>query len=696
MLAKIALGNVRKSLRDFSVFFLTLVFGVCTFYAFGSITVQAAVLDLNEVQLESVKTVMKIMSVVHTFVVIVLGFLVAYANNFLIRRRKREFGIYLTLGMGRGQVARIMVMETLAVGVAALAVGLALGVLLSQVMMYVTAHLFKVTVTGFAFVFSPEVALQVVGCFAVIFLLSLALNVRTVSHYKLIDLINADKVGEKVTVRSLPVSVGLFLVSLALMGSAYHVLLKNGIMSEQFGLATGLVTVGTALFFYSVSGFLLRFVQTRPGIYLRGLNAFVLRQFNSRVNTAWVSITIVCAMLFLAICGMCTGLSVSSGLNNALERGCPYDASLRAFPVFGYLYTPGEKVVPMEAAAADDYDMGRALRRLIPDWDSLVSKEAQVNLYTLREEDGGLAASWAVESTSYDGSGLLRDAMSGSTTLFSYTKLSQYNALRALQGEEPVTLGEHECLIWNDVASLDGFWQAFVDQHPQVDTLGTTLHPVGLASEVSMDGTGSTISGGFIVNDEDIPADAVPTTTLMNVQYAGPRAECDQRFWDATEAALGVADGRGYDSWPAAIVETAQNIADSSVGLTVVVSYIAIYIGFILLIACASVLALQQLSEASGNVGRYRVLAELGAEPAMVRHSLAAQVGVYFVFPMVVAMCHAACALTTVNDVVLLITGFDIREALIATVAFVVALYGGYYLVTYETSKGMILRPAMR
>lgn len=105
MLPKIALGNVRKSLRDFSVFFITLVFGVCVFYAFASINDQTAVIDLNELQSEAVATVTRMLSGVSVFVAVILGFLVVYANRFLVRRRKREFGIYLTLGMGRAQVA---------------------------------------------------------------------------------------------------------------------------------------------------------------------------------------------------------------------------------------------------------------------------------------------------------------------------------------------------------------------------------------------------------------------------------------------------------------------------------------------------------------------------------------------------------------------------------------------------------------
>ena len=698
MLAKIALGNVRKSLRDFSVFFLTLVFGVSVFYAFGSIASQAAVINLSEVQLDSVETVVNIMSGVHVFVIVVLGFLVAYANNFLVRRRKREFGIYLTLGMSRGQVARIMVMETLAVGVAALACGLALGVLLSQVMMYVTAHLFKATIPGFAFVFSPKVAAQTVACFGAIFLLSLALNVRAVSRYKLIDLINADKVSEKVTVRSLPVSVVLFLVSIALMGCAYWVLLKNGILSDGFGLATALVTVGTALFFYSVSGFLLRFVQGRPGIYLRGLNAFVLRQLNSRINTAWVSITLVCAMLFLAICGVCTGLSVSDGMNGALEKGSPYDASLRAFPTgyaSAYSSEPEYEVNP--EAAADGFDMAAGMRARATGWDEVVARSAQVDLFSFDESQGGLTEAWAAATTDYSGGALFDQAFGGQNSArFLFVRLSQYNALREFCGEKPVDLAAGECLVWNDLGSIDGFWDAFISQHPQIEALGTTLAPVGRVGETLYNTTAGSVTGALVVRDDVIPADAVPVTSVLNVAYAGPRSECEQRFNDLCDAACGAGNARPANEWPAFLVETGQNIADATVGTTVIVVYLAIYIGFILLVTCASVLAVQQLSEAADNIGRYRVLAELGAEPAQVRCALMAQIGVYFVFPLVVAVCHAACALTSVNDVVLLLTGFDIGHALVVTVAFVVVLYGGYFLVTYETSKAMVLRPAER
>lgn len=700
MLPKIALGNVRKSLRDFSVFFITLVFGVCAFYAFASINDQTAVINLTEQQSEAVSAVMRMLSSVSVFVAVILGFLVVYANRFLVRRRKREFGIYLTLGMGRAQVAAIMVMETLAVGVAALVVGLVLGVLLSQVMMYVTANLFEATIPGFAFVFSPGAALSTLACYAAIFALSLLLNVREVSRYRLIDLINADKVSEKVKARSLPVCVVLFLVSLVLMGVAYRTLLENGVMSDKFGQATALVSVGTALFFFSVSGFLLRFLQGRPGVYLRGLNAFTLRQLNSRVNTAWVSITLVCAMLFVAICGVCTGFSVSRGISDALEKGSPYDASINAYPrglmIAGMDDADYDLPEVNEEAASDGFDMVAAMRRKVSDWDDIVSATAQVNQYMPSGAQGGISQRWAYETTSYATDATLDEVLGQNDSRFAFVRVSQYNALRALLGEKPVELGRDECLVWSDFTPLDGFWEAFIDQHPGFEALGTTLHPRGMAHETLCNTSAASVTGALVVPDEVLPDDLVPAKTSLDVTYSGSVDECEQRFQDACEAACGPADSRGVEAWPVCFMETRQAMADSTVGLTVVTTYLAIYIGLILLISCASVLSIQQLSAVADDVSRYRVLAELGAEPAQIRGALMVQVGVYFVFPLVVAVCHAACALTSINGLISLATGFDVSNALVATVCFVVALYGGYFLLTYQTSKAMVLRPALR
>lgn len=697
MYARIAIGNVRKSFRDFSVFFLTLAFGVCVFYAFGSINDQAAVIGLAADQRSMVQSLSGILSGLNVFVVVILGFLVVYANRFLIRRRKREFGIYLTLGMDIRHVSLIIVVETLVVGVVALAVGLLLGVGLSQVMMYVTAALFEATIQGFAFAFSPAACLYTVACFTGIFIVTLVLNVATVSRYRLIDLINAERASERVRLRSLPLSVVLFVVSLVLIGVAYRTLLEHGMLEEgpYFGIATTLVTVGTLLFFFSFSGFALRALQASPRVYLRGLNMFVMRQLNSRVNTAWLSISLVCAMLFLSICGVCTGFSLAAGLNETLANATRYDLALVSYPTgVTDLYEEGP-------AAADGYDAIARLRADIPDFDEIFSDAVQVDVYD-RTADGshlsGITVEELVETTDFESNATMSQGLLGSSEAYlELVPVSRYNALAEMEGERTLELGEDGCALWNDMSSLDGLWLAVSEQHPTLTVQGRELSFVEdplvdlPASDTS--GTG-TVAGALIVPDDVVPAGVGPSTTMVNLSYNGTREETDQRALDAIDAAYGdvMRQDETVQAWPVWNFVSAQELLDQSSGTTVLFTYLAVYIGVILLVSCATVLALQQLSEAADNVSRYRVLAELGAERRMIDRALLAQVGVYFLFPLVVALCHAAVALSVVNDIVALLTGYQIGTALVGTVCFVVALYGGYFLVTYLTSRNMVAR----
>ena len=675
-----------------------MAFGVCVFYAFGSITDQAAVLNMAEDQRRVVQALTDILSGLSVFVVIILGFLVVYANRFLIRRRKREFGIYLTLGMDIRHVSWIIVIETLAVGVVALGVGLVLGVALSQVMMYVTAGLFEATIKGFVFAFSPSAALSTVACFAGIFLVTLVFNVSTVSRYKLIDLINADKVSEKVRLRSLPLSVVLFVASLVLIGVAYATLLEHGMMEEgpYFALATGLVTVGTLLFFFSISGFLLRALQASPRAYLSGLNMFVMRQLNSRINTAWLSISLVCAMLFIAICGVCTGFSVATGMNESLAAGTRYDMSLVSYPtgMIGEQRDDGP-------AAADGYDAIARLREDIPNFDELFSAAVQVNQYQLDADGRPLVASTLselIDTTDFTSNATVQTLVQGQTDQsLTVVPVSEYNALAEMAGEKTVELAADECLLWNDMTSINDFWAAITEQHPEVEVCGQTLRFADdpLVSLLYSDTAASgTVSGALVVPDDVIPAGLGPSMTVVDLMYNGGREQTEDAARAAINKAYGDIIGQGstLDAWPAWNFTTAQGLLDQSSGTTVSVTYLAIYIGVVLLVSCATVLALQQLSEAADNVGRYRVLAELGAEKRLIDRALLAQIGVYFLFPLVVAVAHAAVALSVVNDIVALLTGYQIGTALVGTVCFVVVLYGGYFLVTYLTSRSMISR----
>jgi len=704
MYARLALGNIRRSLKDYGIYFATLVIGVCMFYAFNSVTQQSAVLDLGRGASAVLDMLSSLIGGVSVFLAVIMGFLVVYANRFLIHRRKREFAIYLTLGMKRGQVSRIIVLETLVVGIVSLAIGLVLGYLLSQLLLVVTAAMFSVEITGFSFFFSPHAAMVTALCFGIMFLVSLIFNVGTVSRYKLIDLISADRRSEVARLRSLPLSIVLMAVAVSCIVCAYVLLHSVGFaggLTPRFYVSTVLVVAGTFLFFFSLSGVLLRVAQADRRRYLRGLGMFTVRQLSSRVNTAWVSVSLVCLVLFLALTSACSGFSIVRAFNASIEKATVYDASY-SVPLWvlgSDGASAGEGTLgPIGSAARDDgYDMARAFSREVPGWDRLVAQAAQVTRY-----EAGMTTGYFVGRTDYAFSGgVSPDASSASPV--NVVPLSQLNAVRALQGLQPVVLADDHYLVWCDFDEMKGFWNAWLQQNggEGIAVFGHDLTADRDALDETLTETSAMPlnTGVIVVPDEVVPSDAPIYQTTLDIMYAGPRDQMEPEFLAAMTETYPDYDAVTNDGsaigWPFFSGATAMQMREQSVGLNATISYLAIYIGIILLITCAAIIALQQLSEAADNVGRYALIEKLGAEQRMVDHALYRQIGIYFVFPLVLALAHSAVAMNEVSSAVSLLGHFDIALPLAMTALMAVVLYGGYYLITCSISRNMI-RPSRR
>lgn len=677
MYARIALGNVRRSIKDFGIYFLTLVLGVAVYYAFNSVTQQSAVLRLSGNMRTLVQELGTIIRGVSIFVAVLLAFLVLFGNRFLIRRRKREFAIYLTLGMDRRHVSGIVAMESLAVGAGALVVGLAVGVLLSQALLYATARLFNTHVTGFGLMFSGQACAYTIMSFAIIFLVVGALNVLEVSRFRLIDLMNADRKGEKSLVRNLPLSVALFVVSLVLIGVAYHELRVNGMyaIDWRFNLATALVSVGTFLLFFSVSGFLLRLGQSARGFYLRGLNMFALRQLSSRVNSAWVSISIVCAALFLAITSTCGGFAIVSSINQSVSAITHYDVSVA-------MYSTAQTSYASDADDVSGSGKEALLKASVPDWDSLVADSARIDLYqdpsmrlnlkTLRGDTGvELPDSFAKYTNGLD------------KVPIYVVSLSQYNATLALRGEKPATLKPDEALVTTDMNNMVSFWQRVALKRGSFDFLGTAMRLRARSTTMEYQNSVNTSVGTIVVPDaalESKRAQLEPLSSLLNVKAKDSRAEA-RLYKEVVKAHQpGLLFAAGSKS-------TAK---EEVVGLTAIVGYLALYIGFVLFVSCAAILAIQQLSDVAESAPRYRVLFDLGAERSMVNHAILAQIATYFLFPLVVALAHSYVALGVLGGVIKSLGVLDFLRPLGVTMAIVLVLYGGYFLLTYGMARGVI------
>ena len=694
MLAKLAAANVRKSARDFAVYFFTLVLGIAVFYAFNSIADSQAVARIGEDGRKMMELLAFVINIVSVFIAVILAFLVIYANRFLIRRRNKEFALYLTLGMQKGDLFKVSALETLIVGVASLAVGLAIGLGISQVLSNMAASMFDSEVEGVAFSVSGNAMALTVAAFAAIFLVTIVLNTGHLFKARLIDLLNADRRNESFKLRSLPLSFVLFIVACVIIGISYKLLMDNGLLepSPEFMAATVLVCVGTVLFFYSVSGFLLRLTQMIKPLYLRGLNMFFLRQLSARANSAFVSMSVIAITLFLAMTSVCGGIGIVNAMNASAANGTKYDASVvSTYAMMNYDTGEVEQLELGEFGAfaeAHDYNMAEGLAASTeavgaPAWDDMVESAVQIDFRLSGITLGDLNEATGKSIYDFVGAGLLSDDMGGQQ--LDYVAVSQFNAARELAGLEPIQLGEDEFAIWNDAALTSDYADALAASRAQLQIGGRTLTAQPEAQDVTLETTGVTQRICVLVVPDDCVEESAPLwTSLLDVQCKDGQEDAFQSFLH------GVQDSADPNTYPVSLIQTVSEVETQSSGFTAVVSYLAIYIGFVLVIACAAILAIQQLTDAADNVRRYELIAKLGAPQRMIDGALFKLIGIYFLFPLLVGVAHTLCAMQVVIDVVQVFGYLDIGTVSVVTMVAFLAVYGAYFLVTYLTARNMV------
>lgn len=702
MLARLAVRNVRRSVRDYAVYFVTLVFGVAAFYAFNSVQSQSVLFDLEGVaSADAFDLTARFLGMFSVLIAFVLGFLVVYANRFLIRRRKREFGTYLLLGVRPAQVSAIVLMETVCVGAASLAAGLVLGVVLSQGLSFLTAGLFNIPMQQYRFVFSGEALRQTLLCFALVFAVVALFNTLSLRRCRLVDLLGAAARSERATVRRPWVGLLGFAVAVGLLAWAYVTLFESGLteFGAEFWKATALMVAGTFLFFWSAAGFAVAALERTPGVYFRGLAMFTTRQVASKVNTAFLSLSTVCVMLFFSLAVFSTGSGLVQVFSDGVEEGTLFDATLTANAYLA-LEGGGEEAAAdvAERAGAYDWDIARFLRESAPNWDEFVETSVQVDLYQPRE--GTETYGEVMERLGAGaGGGLQEQALAPQTV--GVVGLSQFNAVRALAGRGPIELSAGTYAVNNAVALSEELSRAMAEEGVEIEVGGRALEASGLYVEQPLS-TSAFVSDGamLVVPDETVEAlradGEAPYASYLDLSYRTDRAEGDRLLEEALACALPAegqeARGSGYETspWPVTTVYTADEVIEQSGGMRMMITYLALYIGFVFLITTAALLAVQQLSEASDSLARYRMLAEIGCERRMMFRSIFIQVAVYFLAPLALAACHTACAVSVIARDVLDQLGVSVSDAAAAAAAFTALVYGGYLLVTYLASRSLV------
>ncbi len=667
MYSKIALNSVKKSFKDYTIYFLTLTFAVCIFYSFNSIESQKAMLDLSTSQREYMKLFASVISIASIFVSFILGALIIYANNFLIKKRKKEIGIYTTLGMPKRKISNILLIETVLIGVISLGVGLILGIILSQGLSVLTAKLFMGTMTNYQFTFSISAVLKTILYFGIIFLLVMIFNTVIISKYKLIDLLNASKKSEKIKMKNPIISSIIFSLAVIFIIIAYVFVNKSNldVMSIYFNLSIILGVLGTFLFFFGLSGIVLYVVQRNKNIYLKNLNIFIVRQISSKFNTNFLSMSLICLMLFVTTVMLSSGLGFKNTMEQGVKRTTPFDASVQ-------IYYSDDSVSQVDKI---NQDINNQLSKY-----TNKSYMAQYNL------EGVSTRNILLDYTSGTMKKLIDNNYNDSTMAVS---ISQYNKMRELRGQKPIDLGNNEILILSDVQKFQEPINEFIKNNGKVNIYRTEYKVQNdKAIEEPLYSSGIAINTITLVVPDKIVENLVPYTGYININYTGNNAEKKTQETNI-ENIFNKLENR-ENNYYGISTATRNQLYEQSLGLSAIVIYLSIYLGIVFLIASAAVLALQQLSEASDSIERYKALRKIGATDKMINKSIFIQTLIYFIAPLSLAIVHSIVGIYVTNDFISVFGNTNIISSALITLAFIILIYTGYFYATYTGYKRII------
>ena len=685
MLFNISLKNIRKSLKDYTVYFFTLILGVAIFYVFNAIDSQSVMLDVRENMMDIIKLMNDMLSGVSVFVSCILGFLIIYASRFLIKRRNKEFGIYLTLGMSKRKISAILFFETLLIGIVSLVAGLVIGTILSQFMSVIVANMFDADMTKFKFIFSMKACVKTLIYFAIMYVLVMIFNTFSISRCKLIDLLNAGKKTEKVTMKNPIICTIVFVIGVGILSYAYW-MVTRGVRTlntfDKIGIPIALGCVATFLIFWSVSGFMIRIFTSIKSVYYKGVNSFVLRQFCSKINTTVFSTTVICIMLFITISVLSAALSMKDSLSKDLDSMCPVDVQLAkySYDAMSEAYATSQDMNEKDREMLEDSKLSiiETLNNSGFDAQKYFKDVAEYNIYNT-----GLTVKDTLGDINTDDYKFMAD------TIMPVMTIGDYNSVARLYGNSTYELNDDEYIIVADYKNMVMIRNQALKKGIILSVNGKEYKPRYNECKDGFVQIGvQNMNDGILV----VPDNAVKPQQVRNMGLSADyRADTkEERYSIETQLdnlMKNLSFKKSFISWNSRI-----ELAESSVGLGALVTFIALYLGIIFLISSAAILALRELSDRADNKERYGMLRKLGVDERMIDMALFKQIGIFFAFPLILALIHSVFGIKFIN-IILATMGMSSMAASIGlTLAFVAVIYGGYFLITYLCSRS-IIRP---
>jgi len=269
----------------------------------------------------------------------------------------------------------------------------------------------------------------------------------------------------------------------------------------------------------------------------------------------------------------------------------------------------------------------------------------------------------------------------------SFIKVSDYNKVAKIYGNDEISLSDDEYVIVAD-------FENWANIRNEALKLGTTINILGgkykPKYQECVNGylymSGSHINTGIIVVPDSALDDSIREESILFANYNADSDEDKERI----ENMILDLDKNDYISNIELDASSKISIYGASVGLGACVTFIGIYLGIIFLISSAAILALKELSESSDNKERYKMLRKLGTDEKMINRALFKQTAIFFGFPLLLAIIHSVFGIIFCDYILSVFGNEKLLASIVMTALILLVIYGGYFVITYTVSKNII------
>lgn len=683
MLGKLSFRNAKRQTKDYCIYFITVIISVALMFSFNSIATSNDISELSSYM----EYFSKAIAGISIIIIIVMAWLINYCMRFMLEKRSKEFGTYQILGIEKKSISNIFTLENIMIGGIAFIIGIALGTFLYQIFTSIIMNLFNQP-----YQIEISFSIKAVGMTAIYFFGIFALVLlncrRKIKKTKVYDLLYANKKNENNMIKNAKGNVILFTLSIALLVGA--ILINNNefanasnMVGRNIFIAIIMLIVGIYLFYISISSFIVkRYLNNKSRKYKKD-NMFLYRNLTSKINTISLSLGTIALMFTIILIGGNVALLMNSMINNEIEMGYPYEIMI----------------------TTADGDFSKYKEYI--EKNTKVKDMYEYRLYNIK----GIGLSTAFEKTPFKGA--------IDKEIDSVLSLTTYNKLREILGYEKVDLQDDEIII-NCLKTAKGGLEKYTKENDKTKIVGKDVKIKEIRSEniaqVGFNGSYYAIivpdslipliekedqrlrdkndNNSTIVTEQEDGTDKIYYLDFAYNFVATTENMTDEKFYKELSNYIikqereiaGEVNGeeQKYNmEISLANVQTKGERMSQTKSFYTIMSFLAFYVALIFVMATATLLAIQQLSDSEKYKYRYELLRKLGVDELQINRTIFKQLLFYFAIPMVLPVIISIPVILGVGQIfTVAVTMEEIFKNICIMLGMFILVYGIYFIAT--------------